>query len=227
MHLVIDAFLIYKDIIITMKYILILLSLILLTSCNSSFVVEDYNYLENNSLRFIKNNEDVSILINKDDKYYLLLLGEDNIDIEVDYLIKYKDINTSIKTKKEYLLNKNILIDDLYFKINDKIEIIINSNNFCIYLKELDKNNYSSCDFLYLYNPDDNFYITINNNLKVLFTNSYTKFNYKFMRHHADVWIDSAAVDSSSYTTVTINEENFEISSFEIRGKTIHKKEKS
>lgn len=227
MHLVIDAFLIYKDIIITMKYILILLSLILLTSCNSSFVVEDYNYLENNSLRFIKNNEDVSILINKDDKYYLLLLGEDNIDIEVDYLIKYKDINTSIKTKKEYLLNKNILIDDLYFKINDKIEIIINSNNFCIYLKELDKNNYSSCDFLYLYNPDDNFYITINNNLKVLFTNSYTKFNYKFMRHLADVWIDSAAVDSSSYTTVTINEENFEISSFEIRGKTIHKKEKS
>lgn len=227
MHLVIDAFLIYKDIIITMKCILLLLSLILLTSCKYSPVVEDYNYLENNSLRFIKTNEDVSILINKDDKYYLLLLEEDNIDIEVDYLIKYKDINTSIKAKKEYLLNKNILIDDLYFKINDKIEIIINNNDFCIYLKELDKNNYSSCDFLYLYNPDDNFYITINNNLKVLFTNSHTKFNYQFMLHLADVWIDSATVDSSSYTTVTINEENFEISSFEIRGKTIHKKEKS
>ncbi|MGM9882481.1 MAG: hypothetical protein ACI31S_06565 [Bacilli bacterium] len=210
-----------------MKCILLLLSLILLTSCKYSPVVEDYNYLENNSLRFIKTNEDVSILINKDDKYYLLLLEEDNIDIEVDYLIKYKDINTSIKAKKEYLLNKNILIDDLYFKINDKIEIIINNNDFCIYLKELDKNNYSSCDFLYLYNPDDNFYITINNNLKVLFTNSHTKFNYQFMLHLADVWIDSATVDSSSYTTVTINEENFEISSFEIRGKTIHKKEKS
>ena len=227
MHLVIDAFFIYKNIIITMKYILILLSLILLTSCKYSPVVEDYNYLENNSLRFIKTNEDVSILINKDDKYYLLLLEEDNIDIEVDYLIKYKDINTSIKAKKEYLLNKNILIDDLYFKINDKIEIIINNNDFCIYLKELDKNNYSSCDFLYLYNPDDNFYITIHNNLKVLFTNSHTTFNYQFMLHLADVWIDSATVDSSSYTTVTINEENFEISSFEIRGKTIHKKEKS
>ena len=89
---------------------------------------------------------------------------------------------------------------------------------------ELDQDNYSSCDFLYLYNPDNNLDITLNSNLLVLFYHSYTKFSYIFMRHLADVWIDSSTIDKSTYTTLTLTEDDFEITTTKIRGKTIHKK---
>ncbi len=210
-----------------MKYLIILLSLIFLSSCSYSPKIEDYNYLENNSLRFIKTKDDTSILINKDDIYYLLLLGSQNIDIEVDYLLKYQDVKTNLKSKETYTLNVPITINDITFKAYDKIEIIINNNTFCIYIKALDQDNYQSCDFIYLYHPDNKFYITLNNHLKALFYDSYTKFNYQFMHHLAFVWIDTYTVSSSNYTTVTIEEDNYKIIETKIRGKTIHKKTKT
>ena len=62
---------------------------------------------------------------------------------------------------------------------------------------------------------------------QALFYQSYTKFNYKFMYHLSTVWIDSYTIDPSTYTTLTISRDNFEITSSEIRGKTIHKKPNS
>ena len=79
------------------------------------------------------------------------------------------------------------------------------------------------CDFIYLYNIDKDFYITLNNNILVLFYDSYTKFNYKFMYELSRVWIDSYTIDSTSYTTLTLYEDNFNVYSYKIRGKTIHK----
>lgn len=207
-----------------MKKIYLLL-ILLLTSCSPYKIEkEDYNYIENNTIRFIKNGIDVSLLIYKDNKYYLLLLGKDNIDIEVDYLVKINNIKSNIKTKEEYYLNNNLVLDNIIFNKNDKIEIRMNNKLFCIYIKELDKNNYNTCDFIYLYNIDKDFYISLTSNLLVLFYDSYTNFNYKFLYELSSVWIDTYTIDNSIYTDITINKDNFNVTSNKIRGKTIHKK---
>ena len=94
----------------------------------------------------------------------------------------------------------------------------------CIYIKELDEDDYEECNFIYLYNPDKKFYMTLNSDLLGLMYNSYTKFNYRFLRHLATVWIETYTIDNNSYTTLIIDEENFEVTSNKIRNKTIHKK---
>lgn len=207
-----------------MKYIYLIITLFLITGCTyKEDYKEDYNILEDNSIRFIKENNSTTFLINKDNTYYLLPLSNTSFNEDIDYLIKINNTNYNIKYKEEYTLKNDIVLQDVEFKINDKIEIIINNKKFCIYLKELNRDNFMDCDFIYLYNIDKDFYITLNNNILVLFYDSYTKFNYKFMYELSRVWIDSYTIDSTSYTTLTLYEDNFNISSYKIRGKTIHK----
>lgn len=212
-----------------MKKIFLIVTIFLLCSCTYEIdnEIQDYNYIPDNSVRFIRTNNETSLLINKDDTYYLLLLNEQNIDIEVDYLVKYKNIDTDIESNEEYLLNRDIVIDYIEFRLNNKIEINLSNQNICIYIKELDKDDYSNCNFIYLYNPDKDFYITLDSELLGLFYHSYTKFNYKFLHHMGTVWIDSFTIDASSYTTLTLEDNDFKITSNKIRGKTIHKKQKS
>lgn len=209
-----------------MKKIYFIVVIFLLCSCTYHAVNEDedYDYIPDNSIRFIRTEDDTSILINKDNIYYLLLLNRQNVNMEVDYLIKYKNIDTDIECNEEYMLYNDMVIDNMEFKINNKIEIVLNDNNICIYIKELDKDDYSECDFIYLYNPDNNLYITLNSELLGLFYHSYTKFNYKFLHHMGTVWIDSFTIDMLSYTTITIKDNDFQITSNKIRNKTIHKK---
>lgn len=198
-----------------MKKIYILLLLILLPSCTKyQKQIEDYNYLEENSIRFIKNNH-TSLLINKDNIYYLLSLEGHKEDIYHDYYINLKDID------------KELTRNNIKIKRNDKIEIIIDNYTFCIYIKDLDKDNYKNCNFLYLYNINKDFYITLNNNIEILFYDSYTKFNYKFLYHLSLVWIDTYTIDPSTYLTITLKENNYIIKADKIRGKTIHKKIKT
>lgn len=207
-----------------MKYIYLIITLFLITGCTyKEDYKEDYNILEDNSIRFIKENNSTTFLINKDNTYYLLPLSNTSFNEDIDYLIKINNTNYNIKYKEEYTLKNDIVLQDVEFKINDKIEIIINNKKFCIYLKELNRDNFMDCDFIYLYNIDKDFYITLNNNILVLFYDSYTKFNYKFMYELSRVWIDSYTIDSTSYTTLTLYEDNFNVSSYKIRGKTIHK----
>lgn len=197
------------------KIYLLLPLLILLPSCTKyQKQSEDYNYLEENSIRFIKN-KNTSLLINKDNIYYLLSLDNNKEDIYKDYYINLKDID------------KEITINDIQIKKNDKIEIILDNYNFCIYIKDIDKDNYKNCNFIYLYNIDKDFYITLNNNIEILFYDSYTKFNYKFLYHLSLVWIDTYTIDPSSYLTLTLKEDSYIVKADKIRGKTIHKKEKT
>lgn len=198
-----------------MKKIYLLLLLILLPSCTKyQKQSEDYNYLEENSIRFIKN-KNTSLLINKDNIYYLLSLEDHKEDVYRDYYINLKDID------------KEITINNIQIKRNDKIEIILDNYNLCIYIKDIDKDNYKNCNFLYLYNIGKDFYITLNNNIEILFYDSYTKFNYKFLYHLSLVWIDTYTIDPSSYLTLTLKEDNYIVKADKIRGKTIHKKEKT
>ena len=197
------------------KIYLLLPLLILLPSCTKyQKQSEDYNYLEENSIRFIKN-KNTSLLINKDNIYYLLSLDNNKEDVYRDYYINLKDID------------KEITINDIQIKRNDKIEIILDNYNLCIYIKDIDKDNYKNCNFIYLYNIDKDFYITLNNNIEILFYDSYTKFNYKFLYHLSLVWIDTYTLDPSSYLTLTLKEDSYIVKADKIRGKTIHKKEKT
>lgn len=207
-----------------MKYLYIIILLLIMTGCTfSNDYKEDYNILEDNSIRFIKSDTSISFLINKDNTFYLLVINGTTIT-DTDYLIKIDNTKYNINCTEEYLLKDTLVLQDIIFKINDKIEIILNNKIFCIYLDKLNKDNFSECDFIYLYNIDKDFYITLNDNLLVLFYDAYTKFNYKFMYELSKVWIDSYTISNDSYTTLTIYEDNFSVSSYKIRGKTIHKK---
>ena len=144
----------------------------------------------------------------------MIILDNKNSDIYYDYLIDMNSISS-------------ININNIIFNVNDKIEILFDDKKFCIYKKELDRDNYSDCDFIYLYKIDDDFYITLNNNISVLFYDAYSSFNYRFMYMLSNVWIDSYTIDEYSYTTLTLKDNDYEVSSYKIRGKTIHKKEKT
>jgi len=210
-----------------MKYIYFIIIIFLFTGCSEKIesVSSINDYIPNNSVRIIRTNKDTSVLINKDEIYYMLILNKDNMgDIEVDYLIKYKDIDTEIDSEEEYILDEDITIDNIEFKINNKIEIILNNQNYCIYMKELNEDDFSKCNFIYLYNPDSKFYITLNSDLLGLIYNSYTKFNYRFLNHLATVWIETYTIDRESYLTISIEENNINVTSNKIKNKTIHKK---
>lgn len=208
------SFFFLYDILVSMKYIYLMMSLLFLVSCEYREEIEDYNYLDNNSIRFIKTGNDTELLINKDDVFYLIILDNKNSDIYYDYLIDMNSISS-------------ININNIIFNVNDKIEILFDDKKFCIYKKELDRDNYSDCDFIYLYKIDNDFYITLNNNISVLFYDAYSSFNYRFMYMLSNVWIDSYTIDEDSYTTLTLKDNDYEVSSYKIRGKTIHKKEKT
>ena len=78
------------------KIYLLLPLLILLPSCTKyQKQSEDYNYLEENSIRFIKN-KTTSLLINKDNIYYLLSLDNNKEDVYRDYYINLKEIDKEI-----------------------------------------------------------------------------------------------------------------------------------
>ena len=122
-----------------------------MTGCTfSNDYKEDYNILENNSIRFIKSDASISFLINKDNTFYLLLLNGTTIT-DTDYLIKIDNTKYNINYTEEYLLKDTLVLQDIIFKINDKIEIILNNKTFCIYLDKLNKDNFLECDFIYLY----------------------------------------------------------------------------
>ena len=119
-----------------MKYIFLIVIIFLLPACSDYYEEEEYNYIPDNSLRFIRAENETSILINKSDTYYLLLINNQNIELEVDYLIKVKDIQTNIEYEEEFLLHDELSINDVTFKLNNKLEIELNNQNICIYTTE-------------------------------------------------------------------------------------------
>lgn len=83
--------------------------------------------------------------------------------------------------------------------------------------------DYRDCNFIYLYDINKDFYIELNDNMVLLY-DSYTRFNYKFMYMLARVWIDSYTIDNDCYTTITFEGNDYTVTSYKRRGKTIHKK---
>ena len=106
-------------------------------SCSYQDNREDYNFLENNSIRFIKNDTGIILLINKNDIFYKVILNDID-DIYYDYVI---DIN-----KTRYFCN-----NDIIYRRDDKIEIMMNNKRLCIYIDRYKDSDYRDCNFIYLY----------------------------------------------------------------------------
>ena len=121
---------------------------------------------------------------------------------------------TNLNYKHKYLLNTNITIDDLKIFIDDKINIKLNDNLFCVYDIRIDKNNYLNCDFIYLFNNKEDIDITLNNNMKILFYNEYSKFNTKFLTNLYTTWIDTYIITSEEYTTLKLTKTKYEIKNY-------------
>ena len=123
-------------------------------SCSYKDNREDYNFLEDNSIRFIKNDTGIILLINKNDIFYKVILNDID-DIYYDYVI---DIN-----KTRYFCN-----NDIIYRSDDKIEIMMNNKRLCIYMDRYKDSDYRDCNFIYLYDINKDFYIELNDNMVLL-----------------------------------------------------------
>ena len=131
----------------------------------------------------------------------------------------YEDIIVDFESFNKYFLN-TITYDNRSMKDCSERAIVT------FYIEECEKlfETYNIDESIDI---DDDFYITLSNDMYILFYDSYTRFNYRFMYHLALIWVDSYTIDKSSYLTMTIRDNNFIITTDKIRGKTIHKKGKS
>lgn len=199
-----------------MKKLYILVIIVLLTGCTKSIYVDNQDEIENNSIIFIRNDLSTSLLIYEDDKYSLIELENKDkiytisINVSVDNLILVDDVLTTIDYENKYILLEDIILDDLKIEKNDKVLIELNDNKVCIYNKYISlKGNFSMCDFVYILNNEENVYISLNNDMKVLFYNEHIKFSSKFLEHLYTTWIDTYIINKNELTLLNINEEDY------------------
>lgn len=199
-----------------MKKLYILVIIVLLTGCTKPMYVDNQDEIENNSIVFIRNNLSTSLLVYEDDKYSLIELENKDkiytisINVSIDNLILVDDVLTTIDYENKYILLDDIILDDLKIEMNDKILIELNDNKVCIYDKNISlKGNFSMCDFIYILNNEENVYISLNNNMKVLFYNEHINFSSKFLEHLYTTWIDTYIINNNELTLLEINKEDY------------------
>lgn len=199
-----------------MKKLYILVIIVLLTGCTKPIYVDNQDEIENNSIVFIRNNLSTSLLVYEDDKYSLIELENKDkiytisINVSIDNLILVDDVLTTIDYENKYILLDDIILDDLKIEMNDKILIELNDNKVCIYDKNISlKGNFSMCDFIYILNNEENVYISLNNNMKVLFYNEHINFSSKFLEHLYTTWIDTYIINNNELTLLEINKEDY------------------
>ena len=149
------------------KILLFLIVIILLTGCTEK--TEPVNYedkINDNSVIFYKD----SIIIYHNNKFLLYMLKDTAIDInkysnvinKIDYLLTNKIVSNDIEALEKYRFDKNIEVNDIEIFIENKIKIVLNGNNICIYDKDISiSGNYSLCDYIYILNNEEEVYIRI------------------------------------------------------------------
>lgn len=207
-----------------MKRLYILVIIILLTGCTKSIYVDNQYEIENNSIIFIRNDLSTSLLIYEDDKYSLIELENKDkiytisINVSVDNLILVDDVLTTIDYENKYILLDNIILDDLKIEKDDKVLIELNDNKVCIYDKNISlKGNFSMCDFVYILNNEEEVYISLNNDMKVLFYNEHINFSSKFLEHLYTTWIDTYIINNNELTLLEIKEEDYVVKNIDDR----------
>ena len=197
------------------KILLFLIVIILLTGCTEK--TEPVNYevkINDNSVIFYKD----SVIIYHNNKFLLFMLKDTELDInkysnvinKIDYLLTNKILKNDIEAVEKYRFDKNIEINGIQIFIENKIKIVLNGNNICIYDKDISNSgNYSLCDYIYILNNEEEVYINLNDNMKVLFYNAYSNFSNRFLEHLYTTWIDTYIINKDNLTILELNDNDY------------------
>ena len=197
------------------KILLFLSVIILLTGCTNKTETVNYEDTINNDSVIFYNN---SIIIYHNNKFLLYMLKDAELNInkynnvinKIDYLLTNKIVSNDIDAKNKYRFDKYIEINDIEIFIENKIKISLKGNNICIYDKDISMSgNYSLCDYIYILNNEEEVYIDLNDNMKVLFYNSYSNFSNKFLEHLYTTWIDTYIINKDNLTILELKDDDY------------------
>ena len=185
------------------KLIIIFICLVVFLFGSVIYIVNRNNNYLNNILEDIKNNSEIKEDIIYYNKY-------SNVINKIDYLLTNKIVSNDIEAVEKYRFDKNIEVNDIEIFIENKIKIVLNGNNICIYDKDIsDSGNYSLCDYIYILNNEEEVYIDLNDNMKVLFYNAYSNFSNKFLEHLYTTWIDTYIINKDNLTILELKDNDY------------------
>lgn len=200
---------------------LLLIFILILSGCQTDIEVSNYtDDIVNNSIIFYNSNNINSVIIYSNNKYILYILNGNKINLNnyykilprIDYIISRNNINLDKKVIDTYRIYQSIKLNDITVTIDDKIEINLNNENICIYDKNISElGDYSLCNYIYILNNEKDVYINLNDNMKVLFYNEYSKFSNKFLEHLYTTWIDTYTVTKDTLIILELSDSDYNI----------------
>ncbi len=161
-------------------------------------------------ISFYKNDNNISLLINKD--ILLILNGDGSGAPNVNYVVTRKDGPVAVKYKTKYELKDEVNILGVRMVISDRIEIILGDNLFCIYDKDIYKDgDFRVCDYIYILNGEKDLKIKLDDRMKVFLYNEYSVFNKQFLEALYTTWVDTYVVSSNTVLRLKFEGDEFNI----------------
>ena len=205
-----------------MKKYLVIMLLLFLTGCHEQTTFSEKLPFEDNSITFFKQDKNISLLINTNNKTTLLILASYNETYEdetlnqvaINNLVTKDNYITNLDYENKYQLDSTLKLDNLIIAVTDKITINLNNYLFCIYDASLDQDNYKTCDFIYLLNSNKNLNITLNKNMKALFYNEYSTFSNHFLEHLYTTWVDTYIISSNELISLVLMDKDYIVKNY-------------
>jgi len=206
------------------KYVM-LLCIFFLVGCSNEIEVNEYmNEIKDNSVIFYNTNNINSVIIRSNGKYILYVLNGNKINLDyyykflpkIDYVISNNEIILNDNEINIYKIYKQLKLHDVIINVNDKIKINIDNNNVCIYDKNISQyGDYSECGYIYILNNENNVYITLDDDMNVLFYNEYSKFSNKFLEHLFTTWVDTYTISKDKLIILEL-ESDYDIKEIDV-----------
>lgn len=150
---------------------------------------------------FLRLSGSISLLINDGDNSNLFILEYKN-DNNLNYALQVFDSNPDIYYLKNMTEKR---IDDIYvLKDRNGFKLMINNYTLCAVNNKKEVNN---CDFVYLMQLNQEFYMS-DNILAVFYDDGIDK---KWLGQVQESWVDNNMVSTDNFTILKINEESYNI----------------
>ena len=150
---------------------------------------------------FLRLSGSVSLLINDGDNSNLFILEYKN-DNNLNYALQVFDSNPDIYYLKNMTEKR---IDDIYvLKDRNGFKLMINNYTLCAVNNKKEVNN---CDFVYLMQLNQEFYMS-DNILAIFYDDGIDK---KWLGQVQESWVDNNIVSTDSFTILKISEESYNI----------------
>ncbi len=150
---------------------------------------------------FLRLSGSISLLINDGDNSNLFILEYKN-DNNLNYALQVFDSNPDIYYLKNMTEKR---IDDIYvLKDRNGFKLMINNYTLCAVNNKKEVNN---CDFVYLMQLNQEFYMS-DNILAIFYDDGIDK---KWLGQVQESWVDNNIVSTDSFTILKISEESYNI----------------